>query len=420
MIEMPITEAITDIPLGATEEAFAGYQFNQWALSTDPILASASIEDILATFYAKGRFWVFWCIYNNNGLRCLSSTDGVTWTENQNLEPSQVQREVCVTPSPDRNYVYWANTRATPSGSDQYMRYRRGTLNGDGTVTDITSWQYVIGPASGQQADYPRLVWDKDNYLYPVFWKMAPSWSSHVRVYKNSNQFPNDETWSLDPSYPISLNSNTGVNKHRLRAAKIPSGGIRVIWFKDPGYEKHTKTVINDVAGSLEEIWPNLGNVWVDPDGWKHGHGEVIHAFGGTFHATGRRSSVQRQHDYLPPSWGNEEELTNAASDRIAYCTFKVSELDEIWLLASIGTSAPYDLVYRRRQSGVWEGGWTSFYTQSNPDILELNFGIVADTEPQLRAGKLVVSAAWHSFATGGTPNRSIHHGYFEFEKIAV
>lgn len=149
------------------------------------------------SFYANGRFWVFYSDGANMVYR--TSTDGVNWSNATTVRTCAYGYRFPVWF--DGTYVHYAYAASTA------IYYRRGTPNSDGTITWSASEQTVS--TAYNRAAYPFVSVDSYGYVWIGY-----------QDYDGSSYFPyvirsgnNDGTWGTTPNgfpYQLSTTSNVG------------------------------------------------------------------------------------------------------------------------------------------------------------------------------------------------------------------
>jgi hypothetical protein len=150
------------------------------------------------SFYANGRFWVFYS--DGTNMVYCTSTDGSTWTEATTVGAATNGRTFSVWF--DGTYMHYAY--CFDSGSGLY--YRRGTPNADGTITWSADEQTVLSPVAGRYRSYPYVSTDSNGYVWIGYLDdegIATYWFPYV--IKSGN---NDGTWgTTPPGFPYKLST---------------------------------------------------------------------------------------------------------------------------------------------------------------------------------------------------------------------
>jgi hypothetical protein len=118
------------------------------------------------TFYANGRFWVFYS--DGTNIVYKTSTDGMTWSEATTVRAGAYGYYFSVWF--DGTYVHYAVGR---SSVGEALFYRRGTPNADGTITWSTTAEEVAGEAVSDVYYYRRQTWAEGD-----LWVMDASYST--------------------------------------------------------------------------------------------------------------------------------------------------------------------------------------------------------------------------------------------------
>lgn len=110
-------------------------------------------------FYAKGRFWVFWCEGGASGTAYYqTSTDGSSWESKLTAFTTSTPYSMLVSDiHTDGTYIYIAYCETGDN-----VAYRKGTLNADGTISWIAPVSYIT--TSGK--DVPHLGFDSQGNVY--------------------------------------------------------------------------------------------------------------------------------------------------------------------------------------------------------------------------------------------------------------
>jgi len=142
------------------------------------------------TFYAKGRYWVF---YGKDGyIYWKSSSDGSTWSA-ETLAWSDpyimsVEGSFDVYYDSDNVALFFARGQGVPTGGHQYI-FRKGTLNTDGTITWDTARYLWSGYYDGH---YPAIGRGADGLWWVAFGFNPSSMNFQYRIYSS----PDGVTWT--------------------------------------------------------------------------------------------------------------------------------------------------------------------------------------------------------------------------------
>jgi len=167
------------------------------------------------TFYAAGRYWVFWV--SDQDLYYASSSDGSTWTSPAVAIGSKPLDGEDASVWFDGTYVYCVATRDGATGT---VTFRRGTPSSGGSI----SWSASDGFSDGASADKPTIAVDGDGYAWIG---KEDKDTDNTYVAKNDR---NDGSWSTD--FIETLDTDTYET-----AIPIPLTGTKMafIWAKGSG-----------------------------------------------------------------------------------------------------------------------------------------------------------------------------------------
>ena len=153
------------------------------------------------TFYAEGRFWVFYS--DGTNMAYQTSSDGSSWNSSIPIRPSVTGSCFSVWfNGVYLHYVYSSKTESSP------ILYRRGNPNSDGTITWSTAEQTAVSGASSTFYLEVFVSVDSDNYP----WIGYESWANldfYPFVTKSSL---NNGSWSTASGFPYQLSTVEGSN----------------------------------------------------------------------------------------------------------------------------------------------------------------------------------------------------------------
>ena len=174
------------------------------------------------TFFAAGRFWVFYS--DGSDLVYRTSTDGSTWSSPTTLKSGGAYG------GPfslwfDGTYMQYAYNEHWEANHP--LVYRRGEPQPDGTISWSADEQTVLAADADSSYNLPTISVDTD--LYPfisyVKWNRTTD-DCYPYVTKSSN---NDGTWSTDTDFPYQLST---INSILWRTLVVPmlSGRVYAIF----------------------------------------------------------------------------------------------------------------------------------------------------------------------------------------------
>ena len=165
------------------------------------------------TFYANGRFWVFW--FNGANMVYATSTDGSTWTAATIVRATVDGAYFSVWF--DGTYLHYACV------SSSTLYYRRGTPNSDGTITWSAVEQTV--PTTYSDPYDPMVSVDSNGYVWIGYCELTTSGYFYPYVTKSGN---NDGTWGTTPAGFPKIFSTTSAN-WRVSPVPLTAGKMVVV-----------------------------------------------------------------------------------------------------------------------------------------------------------------------------------------------
>jgi len=167
------------------------------------------------SFYANGRFWVFYGDGANMVYR--TSIDGLTWSPAIIVRASNDGRFFSVWF--DGTYLHYAYALASS------IYYRRGIPNSDGTITWSAAEQTVS--TTYNKAYSPTVSVDSNGYVWIGYLDYDGLTNYYPYVIRSGN---NDGTWGTTPSgFPYQL-STTSSNYWHASVIPLTSGKMLVVY----------------------------------------------------------------------------------------------------------------------------------------------------------------------------------------------
>ena len=186
------------------------------------------------SFYANGRFWVFFS--DGTNMVYCTSTDGTTWSTATTVRACSSGAYFSIWF--DGTYLHYAYAPGTNGGD---LMYRRGTPNADGTITWSTASEVIAYDATYQsgvvaeQINYPFVSVDSNGYPFIAFkYYDAVGLTGSFTVTKSST---NDGTWTTATGFPkdLSLSSIPGI------VIPLTSGKMLAVYASDSAPVNATK-----------------------------------------------------------------------------------------------------------------------------------------------------------------------------------
>lgn len=150
------------------------------------------------SFYAAGRFWVFYSDGTNIVYR--TSTDGINWVEPITIRTCNQGHLFSIWF--DETYVHYAYSSAV---GNTPLYYRRGTPESDGSITWSAVEQQAVAGAVNVQYWFPVVSVDSEGYPW-IGYGRSPDFYPYATISDN-----NDGTWS-GAETPSQLSTVSAVN----------------------------------------------------------------------------------------------------------------------------------------------------------------------------------------------------------------
>jgi len=165
------------------------------------------------SFYANGRFWVFYC--DGTNMVYCTSTDGSTWSSAATVRAASYGYHFSVWF--DGTYLHYAYASASS------IYYRRGTPNSDGSITWSANEQTVS--TTYNDASFPMVSVDSNGYVWIGYRDYdLENVYYYPYVIKSGN---NDGTWGTGTITQLSTTSN---NYWRVSVIPLTSGKMLAIY----------------------------------------------------------------------------------------------------------------------------------------------------------------------------------------------
>ena len=175
----------------------AGEEASVSTVGTTTLIDSIRVSPQRNSFYAAGRFWVFYAISATNDLVYRTSTDGTTWGSAIDVAPLPVPNGANFDTYFDGTYIHYARNYNVVANRYLGIMYRRGTPQSDGTISWSAAEQTVD---LSMVADDVSLCVDSDGYPWIAY---GASWDLGDPTVITSST--NDGTWSTKSGYPYTL-----------------------------------------------------------------------------------------------------------------------------------------------------------------------------------------------------------------------
>ena len=286
------------------------------------------------SFYANGRFWVFWS--DDTNMVYATSIDGVTWTSKTIIRSCTLSKYFSIWF--DGTYVHYAYFTYD---QDVPLYYRRGTPNNDGTITWSDEQTVLSGIHGGQLS----IAVDSNGYPW-IGYRLYSGTTYYPYVTKS---FTNDGTWSTASGFPKQL-SLTSSSDWSVGVVPLTSGKMYVIYTYSNNYV-HGRLWTGSSWESEETISTHV--VYAGPYFSVVANGDDVHYvymwYGG---APAKYKGVYRKRTY-GSGWGSETELFSSSILVVPVLSIDLSTGN----LYSFWQSYPslHHIYYKKCVSGTWD-----------------------------------------------------------------
>jgi hypothetical protein len=300
------------------------------------------------TFYANGRFWVFYSDGSNMVYR--TSTDGSTWTSSATVRACSAGYKFSIWFN--GTYLHYAYA------DNMQIYYRRGTPNSNGSITWSASEQTVS--TTYNTAMYPMVSVDSNGYVWIGYWEY-PGANHYCYVIKSGN---NDGTWGTTPSgFPYQL--STTVSTWKVSIIPLTSGKMLAIY---------------SYGGSTVRVKRWDGSAWGSEvattsaiyDGSYHSavaQGDDVHL---TFLKNSGYDILYVKYTYVTNSFGTETTLQAGATSASAPVISINTAANDLYVFAATKTTGTpsgwtAEHIYYKKytaSTGQW-GSWTDWINET-------------------------------------------------------
>ena len=332
---------------------------NQSTIATLTTYGYAAVEYACQrkTFYANGRFWVFY--YDGASSAGYStSTDGFSWTPFAPFTSRTCGagwRFAVALDGTRLHYVFSTGTNGDP------LYYRCGLPNADGTITWLDNEQNITIGESDTGHLWPSIAIDSEGRPWVAYARKNATENSRYAYVTTS--ITSNGTWITRVGFPHRLSSTnyTGINvmivplTNQKMLAIVSCGGWKIesyLWNGSSWSEKQTTSSAITSDGIIE-----CGLSAVN-------QGDDVHL---VFIKDSTHDLVYTKYSYASNSWGPETIVQPAVTSE----TSPVLSIDSATnMLYCFWAGAPTaDCIYYK----VYNGSAWSFVEGSNPWIIERN-----------------------------------------------
>jgi len=188
-------------------------EIRSWQIASDAPSTVSTSTNYYATsypnqrksFYANGRFWVFYS--DGTNMTCQTSTDGSTWSAC--TSGGVTWTRACAYGYYfaiffDGTYFHYAYS---PTTAGEAIYYRRGTPNSDGSITWSAVEQTAVAGTTGVTLYFPNIGVDSSGYPWIGYTRFDGTYY-YPYVTKSST---NNGTWTTATGFPYQLSTTSAV-----------------------------------------------------------------------------------------------------------------------------------------------------------------------------------------------------------------
>jgi hypothetical protein len=317
------------------------------------------------TFYALGRFWIFFHYLADDGHRYLAyatSTDRIIWTIT-NIGVDALSHPTSVAYDPRENAFHLVHAEPTDGLS---LRYRRGVPGRDGTIK-WDSTQTVFSGVTGTTYGYSTIIVDSNGYPWIGYQKSIDGVNYYPYVVTSSTK---DGTWTTAAGFPYQLDTTVGMTAWYIVLTALSNGQVYIAYFRFPLSTTFYGNLWNGSTMEAQETNNSANTIRVII---------IVAGIQGDIHvgvANSGPNLTYFRRDYATGIWDAEVTVqNNAFSDATGtpYLTY-VAEDDGLccfWVNASI-------IYYKRYVNGAWDATPTT-WIDCSVDTIQNNRDINSD-----------------------------------------
>jgi len=307
------------------------------------------------TFYAKGRFWL---IYLDSGdYYYQTSVNGENWTSRTYLADGYML-DVYVE---NGEYIHYSRTADTEG-----LKYRKGLLNGNGTITWLAPEQTV---ASGYWTGATSITVDSEGHpwiAYAVIFQRADNdRDCYARV---TTSTLTNGTWQTRDGFPFDLYyelaSYPNIYYYPADVISLTGGKVYVVYWVNN--ELHGRLWDGSSFGSEETIV-------TDCRGYRSDGGHIavsMVSVGDTTHMVYLDTSNVLHYMNRTTSWGSTVNLQTVNATSYPVLSLNSSSNDLICFWVGNGSQAGNNhIFYKKCVGGTWDSSATDWIDESAEEI---------------------------------------------------
>ena len=307
------------------------------------------------TFYANGRFWVFYfngTISANNTVYA-TSTDGLSWSSSVNMTNRTCGAgwQFAVTFNGTiLSYAFSTGTNGEP------LYYRAGTPNSDGTITWLDAEQNVTTGESNTGHLWPTIAIDSGGYPWIAYARKNVTENTRYAYITKSST--NTGTWTTASGFPHQLSSE---NYTCIQVLVVPLTNQKVLAIASNAHTPIKSFQWNGSSwGTQQNTTSSIADVSIFFSAVNQG--DDVHL---AFVKNSTYDLVYAKYNYSSDSWGTEttiQSAVNETSSPVLSIDTSTNDLYCFW-----AGSPETNAIYYKRYNGT---NWV-FASDSNPWITE-------------------------------------------------
>lgn len=300
------------------------------------------------TFYANGRYWVF---YTTGSGVYRTSLDGTAWSGETQWRAAIDYGYKCGFwfDGVNVSYVYSTSTVGNP------MYYRRGVPEADGTITWAAAEQTVLQVA-GEYYTVPSIIVDSNGFP----WISYSHAGNLPKIIKSST---NDGTWTTEAGFPHQLDANAD-SSWKSAAVPLTDGKILAIyWWGSAIYRLRVKSWTG-AAWNAEDI---IAATPASSIMQAAAVGDDVHI---VFQENGTFDLKHVVYNYATNNLGAE----NTVYDLAATAHIMMAKTDDNRLYLFWGDTPTVDHIQYLKYNGTWDAAPTDWLDESGDTIAGSDF----------------------------------------------
>jgi hypothetical protein len=294
------------------------------------------------TFYANGRYWVFYT--DGTNLVYKTSLDGITWSD------ATIVR-VCA--YGEYFSIWFDGTYFHYAYAELQLYYRRGTPNSDGSITWSADEQTVS--TTYNKAYYPFVSVDTSGYVWIGYIDYGAAY--HPYVIKSGN---NDGTWGATPAgFPYLLTAVTGA--FTVQVIPLTAGKMLAVYNK---FQTPVKSKCWD--GSSWGTEQSITSSTQDDYAYSAvAQGDDVHL---VFLKVTSYDIIYVKYTYDSDSWGAEATVQASATED-SYPSLSINTANNNLYCFWISSPTDNHVYYKKRAGITWDSDPTDWIDESTDTI---------------------------------------------------